>query len=136
MREGSVRLIRSCLVFTEKSVLPEDYFEAIRHNTLRSRISSWYLCIYHSYLIEQLDHNCLYLLYGLFQKPIFSPAGFTDGATIRTIPDILYFINFKCLGREKHKSDGKVLKNYEIIVFLWHQLIQEDLETLKHKRGI
>ena len=73
---------------------------------------------YHSYLIEQLDLKCLYLLYGLFQKPIFSPAGFTDGATIKTIPDILYFTNFRRSNREKHKSDGTVLKNYEIIIFL------------------
>ena len=70
----------------------------------------------HSYLIEQLDHKCLYLLYGLFQKPIFSPAGFTDGATIRTIPNIFYFTNFKCLDREKHKSDAIVLKNNEITI--------------------
>ena len=82
------------------------------------------VCDNHSYLIEQLDHNCLYLLYGLFQKPIFSPAGFTDGATIKTIPDILYFTNFRRSNREKHKSDGTVLKNYEIIIFLWHQLFQ------------
>ena len=35
MREGSVRLIRSCLVFTEKSVLAEEYFEAMCRDTLK-----------------------------------------------------------------------------------------------------
>ena len=72
----------------------------------------------------ELDHKCPYVLYWLFQKPIFSPAGFKDGATIKTIQDILYFTNFRRSDREKHKSDGTVLKNYEIVIFLWHQLFQ------------
>ena len=35
MREDFVWLIRSCLFFTEKSVLPENNFEAMRLNALK-----------------------------------------------------------------------------------------------------
>ena len=54
MPEGFVRLNQSCLVFTEKSVLPENNFEAMRHDTLNDNFQPKLLIEYKKIHIVKL----------------------------------------------------------------------------------